>query len=151
MWKKTLSLQQLDQFCQQSAVSHLGIRFSAQGENWLEAQLTVDERSCQPMGYLHGGVSALLAETVASLAGFCCVDDNFLVVGTEINASHLRPVKKGNTVTARATPARLGRSTQVWQIDLRDEQQQLCCSARLNLAVVNKQTLIQKGKDHNEK
>ncbi|SMB83043.1 uncharacterized domain 1-containing protein [Pasteurella testudinis DSM 23072] len=144
MWKKALSLQQLNQFCRQSAVSHLGIHFSAQGENWLEAQLTVDQRSCQPMGYLHGGISATLAETVGSLAGFCCVDDDFFVVGTEINASHLRPVKKGTTVTARATPARLGRSTQVWQIELRDEQQQLCCAARLTLAVVHKPVINQK-------
>ncbi|MGV6989572.1 hotdog fold thioesterase [Testudinibacter sp. P80/BLE/0925] len=139
IWNKPLTLQQLNQFCDNSAISHLGIQFSAKGDDWLEAQLTVDERSCQPMGYLHGGISATLAETVGSLAGFCCVSDEHFVVGTEINASHLRPVKKGTTVTARATPARLGKSTQVWLINLYDEQLQLCCTARLTLAVVNKQ------------
>ncbi|KGQ69334.1 hypothetical protein OA57_12150 [Chelonobacter oris] len=139
IWKKPLTLQQLNQFCENSAVSHLGITFSAQGDDWLEAKLTVDERCCQPMGYLHGGISAALAETVGSLAGFGCVEEGYFVVGTEINASHLRPVKKGHTVTARATPARLGKTTQVWLINLYDEQLQRCCTARLTLAVVNKQ------------
>lgn len=138
IWNKPLTLQQLNQFCDNSAISHLGIIFSAQGDDWLEAKLTVDERSCQPMGYLHGGISAMLAETVGSLAGFCCTDDAHIVVGTEINASHLRPVKKGTVVTARATPARLGKSTQVWLINLYDEQLQLCATTRLTLAVVNK-------------
>jgi 1,4-dihydroxy-2-naphthoyl-CoA hydrolase len=139
IWNKPLTLQQLNQFCENSAISHLGIVFSAQGDDWLEAQLKVDERSCQPMGYLHGGISVTLTETVGSLAGFCCVADDYFVVGTEINASHLRPVKKGNIVTARATPMRLGKTLQVWQINLYDQQRQLCCSARLTLAVVNKQ------------
>ena len=60
IWNKPLTLQQLNQFCENSAISHLGIVFSAQGDDWLEAQLKVDERSCQPMGYLHGGISVTL-------------------------------------------------------------------------------------------
>ncbi|WP_040976294.1 hotdog fold thioesterase [Necropsobacter massiliensis] len=136
IWKKALTLQQLNQMNAHCAVAHLGILFSAQGDNWLEATMPVDRRTTQPMGFLHGGISAALAETVASMAAFCCVDEPYGVVGLEINASHLRPVKTGS-VTARATPIRLGKSTQFWQIDIKDQTDKLCCSSRLTVSVVN--------------
>ncbi|WP_373100118.1 MULTISPECIES: hotdog fold thioesterase [Pasteurellaceae] len=136
IWKKSLTLQQLNQMNAHCAVAHLGITFSAQGDNWLEATMPVDQRTTQPMGLLHGGISVALAETVASMAAFCCVDEPCAVVGLEINASHLRPVSKGY-VTARATPIRLGKSTQCWQIDIKDQTDKLCCSSRLTVSVVN--------------
>ncbi len=136
IWKKALTLQQLNQMSAHCAVAHLGILFSAQGDNWLEATMPVDQRTTQPMGFLHGGISAALAETVASMAAFCCVDEHCGVVGLEINASHVRPVRTG-TVTARATPIRLGKSTQFWQIDIKDQTDKLCCSSRLTVSVVN--------------
>lgn len=95
IWKKTFTLEQLNQFNAQCAVGHLGIQFTAQGEDWLEATMPVDHRTTQPMGFLHGGISAALAETVGSMAGFCCVEENQAVVGLDINASHLRPVREG--------------------------------------------------------
>ena len=95
----------------------------------------MDPRTIQPMGFLHGGISVALAETVASMAGFCCVEEKQAVVGLDINASHLRPVTSGN-VSARATPIRLGKSVQVWQIEIQDEQHKLCCTSRLTLSVI---------------
>ncbi|TDQ57174.1 uncharacterized protein (TIGR00369 family) [Mesocricetibacter intestinalis] len=136
IWKKNYSLDQLNLIGQNCAIAHLGIKFSAKGDDWLEAEMPVDRRTLQPMGFLHGGISAALAETVASLAGYCCVDEGQAVVGTEINASHLRPVSSGY-VTARATPIRLGKSMQVWQIDIRNSEQKLCCSSRLTLSVIH--------------
>ena len=135
IWKKNTTIEQLNQLCQHSAISHLGIEFTAQGENWLEATMPVDNRTTQPMGLLHGGISVALAETVGSLAGLLCLEEPHAAVGTDINASHLRPVKSGK-VTARATPLRLGKRTQVWQIDIRDEQENLCCTSRLTLSVI---------------
>ncbi|PJG85091.1 hotdog fold thioesterase [Conservatibacter flavescens] len=135
MWKKQFSLSQLNQLCEHCAIAHLGIEFCAQGDDWLEAKMPVDCRTTQPMGYLHGGISAALAETVASLAGFCCVEEGYAVVGSEINASHLRPVTSGE-VYAKACPIRLGKSLQVWQVDIRDERAKLCCVARLTLSVI---------------
>ena len=135
IWKKHLTLQQLNDFCQHCAVAHLGIEFTAQGDDWLEARMPIDHRTTQPMGFLHGGISAALAETVASTAGFCCVEANQAVVGLEINASHLRPVKQGY-VCAKSSPIRLGKNVQVWQIDIRDEQDKLCCVSRLTLSVI---------------
>lgn len=137
IWKKHYTLSQLNQICQNCAVSHLGIVFTQQGEDWLEATLNVDQRTTQPMGFLHGGVSAALAETVGSLAGFCSCDEDKTAVGIELNASHLRPVKQGS-VTARATPIRLGKTLHVWQINIYDQLHNLCCSCRLTLSILNR-------------
>lgn len=136
IWKKNFTLEQLNQVGLHCAVAHLGIEITERGEDYLKATMPVDHRTTQPQGFLHGGISAALAETVGSLAGFCCVDTQQAVVGVEINASHLRPVRTG-WVTATATPIRLGTSLQVWQIDIQDQQDKLCCVARLTLSVVN--------------
>jgi 1,4-dihydroxy-2-naphthoyl-CoA hydrolase len=114
----------------------LGIRFTAIGENWLEATMPVEARTHQPFGRLHGGASVALAETVASMAGALVVNPaEKLVVGLEINANHLRPVREG-LVTARATAEALGRTTQVWTIRVSDENGKLVCLSRITLAVI---------------
>ncbi|SPY32962.1 hotdog fold thioesterase [Pasteurella canis] len=136
IWKKNYSLKQMNQLSQQSAIEHLGIKFSAQGDDWLEATMPVDQRTVQPMGFLHGGLSVALAETIGSMAGFCCINENQAVLGLDINANHLRPVKVG-VVTAKATPVHLGKKIQVWQIHITDQQNKLCCIARLTLSVVD--------------
>lgn len=119
-----------------SMPGHLGIRFTGRGENWLEATMPVDRRTHQPFGRLHGGASVALAETVASMAGAMAVDPaEKLVVGLEINANHLRPVRDG-LVTARATAEAIGRTTQVWTIRVTDEQGKLVCLSRITLAVI---------------
>ena len=135
IWKRHDSLESLNKLCSDCAIAHLGIKLTNRGDDWLEATMPIDERTTQPMGWLHGGVSCVLAETVGSIAGYCCVEDPYVTVGLEINASHLRPISHG-VVTARATPARIGRSVQVWNIDLRDDDGKLCCQSRLTLSVV---------------
>ena len=96
--------------------------------------MPVDHRTTQPFGLLHGGVSVALAETIGSLAGFLCIEEGQIALGLNINANHLRPVKKG-FVTAKATPIALSQNTHVWQIDIRDEQDKLCCVSRLTLYI----------------
>jgi 1,4-dihydroxy-2-naphthoyl-CoA hydrolase len=119
-----------------SMPGHLGIAFTARGEDWLEATMPVDRRTHQPFGRLHGGASVALAETVASMAGAMTVDPaEKVVVGLEINANHLRPVRDG-LVTARATAEALGRTTQVWTIRVTDERGKLVCLSRITLAVI---------------
>ncbi len=115
---------------------HLGIAFVAAGEDWLELRMPVDERTRQPFGRLHGGASVALAETAGSLAGNLCVDPaRFAVVGMEINANHMRPVRDG-WVHATARPEALGRTTQVWSIRIVDEAGRLVCISRLTTAVI---------------
>lgn len=135
IWKKPLTLDELNRTCQGCAVGHLGIHFTAQGENWLEASAVVDARTTQPFGLLHGGVSALLAETVASAAALLCAESHQTPVGTELNISHLKAVRAGK-VTARATPLHLGNSSHVWQVEQFNEQQQLCAVSRVSLKLL---------------
>ena len=89
----------------------------------------------QPFGILHGGVSALLAEGAASIGGAVSVGPDQMVVGTELNCSHLRSMSDG-TLTAVATPIRKGRTVHVWGIELRDEEDRLICVARCTLQVL---------------
>jgi uncharacterized protein (TIGR00369 family) len=90
----------------------------------------------QPHGILHGGVSALLAESAASIGGMANVGSDQAVVGIELNCSHLRSISTG-VLTATATPIRVGRTIQVWGIDLTDENDRLICVSRCSLAVID--------------
>ncbi|HVA52496.1 MAG TPA: PaaI family thioesterase [Acidimicrobiales bacterium] len=89
----------------------------------------------QQYGILHGGVSALLAEGAASIGGAVSVGADQIVVGTELNCSHLRAMSSG-VLTATATPFRKGRSVHVWGIELRDDEERLICVARCTLQVL---------------
>jgi len=89
----------------------------------------------QPYGILHGGVSALLAEGAASIGGAVSVGPHQIVVGTELNCSHLRPMSDG-VLTATALPVRKGRNVHVWSIELTDEEGRLICVARCTLQVL---------------
>jgi uncharacterized protein (TIGR00369 family) len=95
----------------------------------------VDARTHQPFGLLHGGVSVVLAETLGSVgANYACAPDQY-AVGLDINANHLRGVRSG-WVTGRATAVHIGRTTQVWQIDLRNEADEMTCVSRITMAVL---------------
>lgn len=135
IWKKQTSLDELNRLCQGSAVSHLGITFCAQGEDWLEARLPVCPHTCQPFGLLHGGVSAVLAETLASAAAMLCCEEGKQPVGTELNISHLRGVRSGKAL-GRAKPLHLGRSSQVWQVEIYNEDHECCAAARVSIALM---------------
>ena len=121
-----------------SAVGGLGIVITEQGEDFLRGTMPVDARTKQPFGLLHGGASALLAETLASLAANLCLEDpaRQQAVGLELNANHVRAVTEG-MVTGTARPVHVGRSTQVWDIRIEDERGRLVCVSRLTLAVRN--------------
>jgi 1,4-dihydroxy-2-naphthoyl-CoA hydrolase len=100
------------------------------------ATMPVDERTRQPFGQLHGGASIALAETVASLGATGLIDrERFVAVGQEINGNHLRGKTEG-MVRATGVPVHVGRSTQVWSIEIRDEDDRLVCISRCTMAVV---------------
>lgn len=117
----------------------LGIEIKELTPERVVATMPVDDRTRQPFGILHGGASVALAETVASLGGTMNVDlDANNVVGVEINANHIR-AKRDGIVTGTATPIHLGRTTQVWEVRIVDEQGRPVCVSRCTLAVVPKQ------------
>ena len=114
---------------------HLGIEMVLVSPDKVVLQVEVGPKVHQAYGILHGGVSALLAEGAASIGGGVSVMPDHIVVGTELNCSHLRSMTSG-TLTATATPIRKGRRVQVWAIDLTDEQGRLICVARCSLQVL---------------
>jgi uncharacterized protein (TIGR00369 family) len=131
------SLAELNARTPDTAVSNLGIVFTELGEDFLRGTMPVDARTKQPYGLLHGGSSVLLAETLGSMAANLCVDPGEgQAVGLEINANHLRAMTSG-TVTGTARPVHVGRSTQVWDIRIEDEQGRAVCVSRLTLAIKN--------------
>jgi len=135
------SLAELNQFNRNSLVEHLGIIYTAVGEDWLQGTMPVDKRTHQPYGLLHGGASVVLAETLGSMAGNLCVDPAIqMCVGLEINANHLRSVRSG-IVTGTARALHIGRSTHVWEIHIENENSKRVCISRLTLAVVKRGVL----------
>ncbi|TAH05051.1 MAG: hotdog fold thioesterase [Sphingobacteriales bacterium] len=117
---------------------HLGMQFTEVGDNYLKATMPVDHRTHQPYGLLHGGASVALAETLGSVGAALTLDpDQFICVGMEINANHLRSVRSG-TVTGTATPLHRGSSSQVWEIKIHDDHGKLVCVSRLTVAVLKK-------------
>ena len=133
-WPEEVSLELLNQRSQGTLMEALGIRFTELGDGVLRATMPVDARTHQPYGLLHGGASVALAETLGSSAGMMMAGAN-AVVGLEINANHLRAVRHG-VVTGSARPLHLGRSTQVWQIEIADENGKPVCISRITLAVL---------------
>ena len=119
-------------------VSTIGIEITDFGEEYLCGKMPVDNRTKQPFGLLHGGASVAFAETLGSMGAGMHVDlENYSVVGIEINSSHLKAMKEG-WVYGKAVPIRIGRKIQVWDIDIKDEKDNMVCKSRLTLAVIKK-------------
>ena len=115
---------------------NLGIEMVELTPERVVATMPVDERHHQPFGYLHGGVSVVLAETVASVGGFMNCPPGKVAFGSEINASHVRP-KRSGTLTAVGLPAHVGRRSQVWEVRITDEEDKSVCVARCTVAIVD--------------
>jgi 1,4-dihydroxy-2-naphthoyl-CoA hydrolase len=136
IWFAEPDLDALNQLHAQDINGHLGIEMTDFGADWLAGRMPVDARTRQPMGILHGGASVVLAESLASAAANLCVDPAVAYcVGQEVNANHLRAVTEGY-VTGVARPFHLGRTSQVWSIELKDANGRPTCIARLTIAVV---------------
>jgi 1,4-dihydroxy-2-naphthoyl-CoA hydrolase len=128
----------LNAFSKNTLGEHLGIRFTTVGDDFLEATMPVESRTHQPMGLLHGGASVALAETLGSVAATLCVDnEKQFCVGLEINANHLRGVRSG-VVTGSTRPIHIGKKTQVWEIRIVNEQNEMICISRITMAVLDK-------------
>lgn len=116
----------------------LGIEFISFKSDEIKATMPVNKNSIQPFGLLHGGASVSLAETLASIGAWLNIDDDKkTAVGVEINANHIRTVKKGNMVKGIAEPIQKGRQIQVWETKIFTEDDKLVCVSRCTLAVVN--------------
>lgn len=119
-------------------VDHLGIEFLEVSPKLIKAKMPVDSRTVQPFRILHGGASVALAETLGSIAAQMNIDQkNFMVVGLDINANHIRSVREG-FVYGVTKPIHIGRSTHVWEINITNEEDKLVCVSRLTVSVIAK-------------
>ena len=138
IWYRQYSLEDLKGRGLATMVEHLGITITEIGDDYLKGTMPVGHRTVQPMGILHGGASVALAETLGSLAANYVVDNQSkYCVGLDINANHIRAARKG-LVTGVARPIHIGSSTQVWSIEITDEEDRLVCMSRLTMAVLDR-------------
>lgn len=136
IWKMDTDLEVVNSRGRNSMVEFLGIEFIEIGDDFMVAQMPIESRVKQPIGIMHGGASCVLAETAGSTAANYCVDQTtHYCVGLDINTNHIRSIRDG-FVIAIAKPFHLGKTTQVWSIEIMNESKQLISVNRLTMAVL---------------
>jgi uncharacterized protein (TIGR00369 family) len=135
IWKKPVSVEELHAIHKDTAPEHLGMEFLEVGDDFIRGRIPVDKRTKQPYGLLHGGVSVVLAETLGSCGAAYACPEGHRAVGLDINANHLKGATAG-WVTGIARPVHVGRTTQVWQIDMSNDAGELTCVSRITMAVL---------------
>ena len=135
-FKDYRSLNELNRIWSNTMEEPLGIKCEEIGADFLKISMPITDKVRQPYGFLHGGASCVLAETVGSVASALVIDrEKYYGVGLEINANHLKSVKEGK-VFAVARPLHLGKRTHVWDIKLFDQKDHLFCVSRLTVAIL---------------
>ena len=129
-----IALEAMRALRERTVLGPLGIDIVEMGPERVVLTLDVGPRVHQPYGFLHGGVSALLSETCASMGSWLAAGDGIEAFGIEINASHLRPVREGR-ITATGTPIRQGRTIAVWDTKVEDSGGKLVCVSRCTVAL----------------
>ena len=137
IFKESATLESLNKWSRNTLAEHLGIEFVEIGDDFLVAQMPVNAKTHQPLGLLHGGASVALAETLGSVAATLCVDENKFCVGLEINANHVKGVRKG-FVKGTTKPIHIGKQTHVWEIRISNDLNELVCISRITMAVLEK-------------
>lgn len=136
IWFRQPDIESLNKGMPGTACGVMGILITEVGPDYIVGTMPADSRTFQPFGLVHGGANVVLAETLGSVGANYCVDNSkFYCVGQEVNANHLRGVRSG-LVTGRASRLHAGRTSQVWDIKLYDDQNRLTCVSRLTMAVV---------------
>ncbi|WP_423064125.1 hotdog fold thioesterase [Candidiatus Paracoxiella cheracis] len=138
IWKEKIDIEEATKRSKGTMVEYLGIEFIEIGDDYVKARMPVDHRTHQPIGIMHGGASCVLAETAGSIAANYCVEHaKQYCVGLAINTNHIRSIREGYVI-GTATPYHLGRSTQVWGIQIVDENDRLISVNRLTMAVLDR-------------
>lgn len=137
MFTSGITVDQINEFGENCMVGHLGIEVIEIGKDFIKAKMPVDERTKQPLGLLHGGASVALAETLGSIACTFSIDPSKqYCVGIDINANHVRTAKSGHVIGI-AKPIHMGRTTQVWEIKITNEEDKLVSISRITLGIMD--------------
>ena len=136
IWKRNIDINKINKNMNNTMASHLNIIITKVLENSLVGTMPVNHHIMQPYGIVHGGASVALAETLGSLASNLCIDKDSNTVGLEINANHIKAVKKG-IITGITKPIHIGRSTHIWEIKLFNNDK-ISCISRITMAILEK-------------
>ena len=138
IWSRPIDLLSINSFNKDTLVTHLGIEITGFGDNFLEGKMPVDSRTVQPFRLLHGGASCVLAESLGSIAANLTLKDpETMAVGQHIEATHLKSATSG-FVTGKAMAIHIGKTSQMWRIEIYSEDNKLLCDSKLLMAVVKK-------------
>ncbi|MBO9702481.1 MAG: hotdog fold thioesterase [Sporocytophaga sp.] len=138
MINPNITVQDLNKLSKNTMVEYLGIEYIEVGADYIIGKMPVDNRTHQPMGFLHGGASVVLAETLGSIGSASCVNlEQFSPFGLEINANHVKSVRSGY-VFGKASLIHFGKNTHIWDIRIENENKELVCISRLTVAIVPK-------------
>ncbi len=138
IWHQTPLLKDINDLNSGTLGEHMEIEFIEIGEDFMKARMPVNAKTKQPFGLLHGGASVALAETMGSVASWCCINrDLFIGVGVEINANHLKAVTEGY-VTGICQAVHVQGKNHVWDIRIFNSGGDLCCVSRFTCTIVPK-------------
>lgn len=138
VWQRNVTIDELNKMHENTMQSFCGIEFVEIGDDYIKARMPVNERTKQPHGLLHGGANVMLAESLGSIASVLCINlETHTCVGLEINANHLKAVRDG-FVYGITKPLHIGRSTQVWEIKIYNEDNKLTCVSRITNAILKR-------------
>tara|TARA_B110000046_G_C12965102_1_gene386314 strand:- start:779 stop:1216 length:438 start_codon:yes stop_codon:yes gene_type:complete len=141
IWFKVPTKEEAGKMQKGTLMETLDIQIIELGEDYIVGSMPVDHRTVQPYGILHGGASVALAETLGSVAAHLVVDSSkFFTVGMEVNANHIRPAKKGRVI-GTAKPIHIGRSSQIWGIEIKNEEGKIVCVSRITMAVLARERI----------
>jgi 1,4-dihydroxy-2-naphthoyl-CoA hydrolase len=137
IWKHPVTIEGLQNMSHDTMVSFLEIEFTEIGNDYIIAKMPVSHKTVQPMRILHGGASVVLAETLGSVASTLLIEDLTVhqPVGLEINANHIRSAHEGSFVVGKVNPIHIGRTTHIWNIEIRNSDDKIVCVSRLTMAV----------------
>ena len=125
-------LRRCNEITKNTLMETLGITYTAVTADSLTASMPVTTAVYQPDGVLHGGATAALAESAGSAACYVFLDtQDHMVRGLEISANHVRSVSSGH-VHATASMLHHGRTTQIWEIRIVDDADQLISICKLS-------------------
>jgi 1,4-dihydroxy-2-naphthoyl-CoA hydrolase len=137
IWKQSFDLEGLNAMTSNGLSGHLGIKFIRFDDRCLIAEMPVTEDHKQPLGLLHGGATAALAETLGSIASVLATEGQIpSAVGVELNINHLRSVREGKVIGI-CSPIKLGKTIHVWNIEIFGESERQISASRLTTMVKN--------------
>lgn len=138
MIPKDIQPKHLNIIAKDTLLSHLEIKFTEVAENYIIAKMPVNQNTSQPMGILHGGASIALAESIGSIGSYLLVDkNNEIALGLEINANHVGSAYDGY-VHGKGEIIHKGKSTHIWSIEIRDDNQKLISISRLTIMIIKR-------------